>query len=173
MFRFLCIFVACAVGVAAEQDGKGDEAWEKYSPADGGFNVSFPKKPLVKEPSAATGNLHVAAVQRAAADELGFICQWKVTDKAFESKEVERAYLKGQQQGMMKGIKGKLIEEKEITTDGFLGLDFLVQANNMSLRSRSYVSGKRLVTLMVIGKDVDSVRSESAKKFLESFKESK
>jgi hypothetical protein len=173
MFRFLSIFVVLSVGVATKQKEKGDQSWEEYIPTGGGFHVSFPKKPAVKEPSAATGNLHVAAVQRTAVDELGFVCQWKVRDKAFENKEAERAYLKGQQIGMVKGSKGKLIEEKEITTDGFLGLDFIVEGNNATLRSRSYVSGKRIVTIMVLGKDSDAVRSESAKRFLESFKESK
>jgi hypothetical protein len=173
MSRFLCILVVLSVGVATEQKEKGDQSGEKYSPPTGGFHLSFPMKPSVKEPSAATGNLHVAFVQQTAIDELGFLCQWKVRDKAFENKEGKRAYLKGQQTGMVIGSKGKLIEEKEITTDGFLGLEFIIEAGNITLRSRSYVSGKRIVTIMVLGKDSDAVRSDSAKRFLESFRESK
>ncbi|HZZ77733.1 MAG TPA: hypothetical protein VFE62_04385, partial [Gemmataceae bacterium] len=39
--------------------------WEKYTPATGGFHIVFPKKPIVKDASAATGNFHVIGVKRA------------------------------------------------------------------------------------------------------------
>jgi hypothetical protein len=153
--------------------GLGDVSWEKYAPPAGGFEVSFLKKPDVKDASSATGNFNVAANPRVGADDVGFICQWKLKDKASEKKAADILYLRGQRTGIVNGVKGKLIEEKEIKCGEFQGLEFVVQASNATLRCRAYVSGKRIVTLMVVGKDADAVRTDDAKKFLDSFKESK
>jgi hypothetical protein len=158
-----------------EQKDKTDyEGWEKYNPAEGGFHAFFPKKPVVKKASPATGNFHVIGVQRSALDELGFSCQWKMKDQPSSNKDAEVAYLLGQQTGMVLSAKGKLIEGKEISVDGVLGRDFIVKIDEANtFRCRAFVSGKLIGTLTVYGKDAETVRSGDAKKFLESFKMSK
>lgn len=148
--------------------------WEKYDSREGGFHVYFPKKPVVKTPSSATGQFHVIGIQRTNANELSFSCQGKLKAEPFVDQAAEAAYLKGQQAGAVLSSKGKLIEEKEIEVDSVTGRDFIITFNETTtLRSRAFVFGKVICTITVFGKDADSVRTGDAKKFLESFKTNK
>jgi hypothetical protein len=174
MLRILFVLVAIIGNTATVEKEQVDDAWEKYNPSEGGFQISFPKKPVVKKASVMTGNFHVAGVQRMAINEFGFNCQWKIKDQPYADKDAEIPYLKGQQTGMVLAAKGKLVEEKEINLDGIRGRDFVVRLDAANtFRCRSFISGKLICTLAVYGKDADAVHTGDAKKFLESFKISK
>jgi hypothetical protein len=113
----------------------------------------------------------VAGVQRRAANELGYTCQWTIREKAYSSREAVTGYLRGQQAGALKSSKGKLVEEKDITLDGVPGREFTIELPDKNrMRCRSYLAGKRVVTLQVVGKDLESVRSTDAVKFFESLR---
>jgi hypothetical protein len=159
-----------SVEIKSEHDYQG---WKEYAPSEAAFEVRFPTEPVVNTPTPATGNFHVAGVQRRAVDELGYTCQWTIKEKAYSS-EAEGAYLRGQQAGALKSSKGKLVEEKDITLDGVPGREFIIElADKNVFRIRTYLAGKRMITLQVVGKDTESVRSLDAVKFFESLKISK
>jgi hypothetical protein len=155
---------------AVVQKPKHDyQGWKEYASAEAGFKVRFPGEPIVKTASPATGNFHLVGIQRQAIDELGYTCQWTIKEKAYENKEAEAAYLKGQQSGAVKSSKGKLVEENAIVSDGFTGRQYIIEvASQNVLHCRSYLAGKRVITLQVWGKDVESVQSPNAVKFFDS-----
>jgi hypothetical protein len=147
------------------------QGWKQYAPTEPGFEVWFPSEPLVRAASQATGNLHVAGVQRRGPDDLAFTCQWKIRDQPFASPEAELAYLMGQQLGALKSTKGRLLVEQEITLDGSRGREFIIAIDDTNVnRIRSYLAGKRMVSLQVLGKDKEAVHSTDATKFLDSLK---
>lgn len=152
----------------SEHDYQG---WKEYAPPEAAFEVRFPREPVVRPPSPPNGIFHVAGVQRQAVDELGYTCQWTIKEKAIGSKEVEAVYLKAQQTGALQSSQGKLVEEKDITLDGATGREFIIEYPDKQLfRCRSYLAGKRVITLQVMGKDTESVRSMDAAKFFDSLR---
>ena len=167
---------------ASLETKKGHEykGWIEFAPTDAGFQVRIPKEPIVKTGSSASSNLNTASILRKTADDLGFICQWEIRDQTGR-KEAEVIYLKGQQFGMLIATKGQLIEEKEIALDHVQGREWIIAigenkqfpATAETLRCRSYVVSKRMISLQVIGKNADAVRSTDAVTFLESLKISK
>jgi hypothetical protein len=75
--------------------------WIPYAPIEARFEVRFPKVPILKTASPATGNFHVAGVQRQTVNDLAFGCRWLIKENAFRSTQAEAAYLKGQQIGTL------------------------------------------------------------------------
>jgi hypothetical protein len=155
-----------------EQKSEHDyQGWKRYAPTESGFEVWFPREPQEKAASPATGNLHVAGVQRRAVDELAFTCQWKINDKPRANREAEVAYLLGQQTGALNSTKGRLVDGRTINLDGWQGREFTIAINNEHVsRVRTYLVGKRMISLQVLGKDAEAVRSNDAKTFFESLK---
>jgi hypothetical protein len=150
------------------------QGWKEYAAAEARFNLRFPGEPVVKTASPATGNFHRVSVQRQAVDELGYICQWAIKEKALESKAAEMVYLQGQQLGAVKASKGRLVEEKEITSDGFSGREYIIEVDIQNVvHWRCYRAGNRVIGLQLWGKDVESVQSPNAVKFLDSLTISK
>ena len=140
------------------------QGWKKYAPSEAAFQVLFPKEPVVKTPSPATGNFYVVGVQRQALDDVGYICQWTIKEKA-----PNKEYLKDQQMGALNSSRGKLVEESDITLDGVPGREFIIELPDKNVsRWRSYVAGNRVISVQVQGKDVESVRSGDAVMFLDS-----
>jgi len=151
-----------------EHDYKG---WKEYAPTEGGFEVRFPTEPAIKAPSPATGNFHIAGTQRQAPDELEFMCQWIIKGQPYDSKQAEVLYLRSQQLGMLTASKGQLVDEEEITLDSANGREFTIAIPGKEVvRSRSYLAGKRMITIQVWGKDTQAVGSTDATKFLDSLK---
>ena len=149
-------------------------AWKTYSPAEAAFEVRFPSEPTVKVASPDTGNFHIAGIQRHALNTLGYTCQWSIREKPFSNKEEESEYLKGQQTGALASSKGKLVEQKEITQDGFPGRQFIIEFGSQNtLHCRSYLAGKRVITLQVGQRSRNRQCSADAIKFLDSLKISK
>jgi len=148
--------------------------WKRYAPAEAAFEVRFPSEPIVHAPSNATGNLHVAAVQRKVVDELAFICQWTIKDRPYANRAAESAYLMGQQIGAVNASKGRLVEAKDINLSDALGRECIIAIDDQNVsRSRTFLAGKRMISLQVMGKDVGAVRSADATKFFDSLKISK
>jgi hypothetical protein len=92
-------------------------------------------------------------------------------EKPFEKKELEAAYLKGQQLGVLQATKGKLISEKEISVDGAQGREFIIQVSDKDMaRTRIVMAGRRVVHLQVWGMDQNALQSKDTEKFLQSLK---
>src|SRR5438093_13191457 len=115
MRRFAGLFLIVTAGCAsnpqpADNKPKHDyEGWKVYAPADGGFEVRFPKDPVLTPASPATGNLHMAGLKRQTPEELGYNCQWIFQAKPFSNKEAEMVYLKRQVKEALQAKKAKLV----------------------------------------------------------------
>ena len=145
------------------------QGWQEYAPSDARFRIHFPAAPQFKPPSPATGNMYVVGVTPRADDELEYLCHWKLRDQPFGSREADEAYLNAQQLGAVNSSGGKLLEEEAISADGFPGRRFIIEtAHRGILHNRSFVAGKRIVTLQVWGKTAAAVKSSQAVKFFDS-----
>jgi hypothetical protein len=155
---------------AEERKPKHDyQGWVVFAPEEGRFKVRFPKEPATKPAGPATGGFNVAGVPRQAAEQLGYIFQWKIREAPFSNKEEEAVYLKSQQSGSVQATKGKLLQDKELTTDRFTARECLIEVDGQNvIRRRAYVAGNRVITLSVMGKDAGAVQAESADKFFDS-----
>ena len=162
-------------GPAEEKKPEHDyNGWSRYAPADAQFEVRFPSEPIVQPPSQANGNLHVAGVERKTVNSLAFICQWTIEKQPKASRAAEAAYLMGQQIGAVNSTKGRLVEGKDITLGDVNGREFTVAVGKDDVtRVRGYLAGKRMISLQVVGKDTEAVRSIDAQKFLDSLQISK
>jgi hypothetical protein len=136
--------------------------WVKFSPPGMGVEVSFPKAPQMLPD---IGDVHAAGVGRIADFELGYQIEWQMTSKSMDESEFLKI-----KNGILRDSKGKLVDEKKITKDGFAGLDIVIDQSGTFSRSQAYISGKRLVILGLLGRDEKAVRSEAAEKFFASFK---
>jgi hypothetical protein len=147
---------------------KDYQGWTEYAPPEGGFEVRFPTEPTVRAASPATGNFHIADSK---GQDLEFKCQWIIKDQPYANKQAEIVYLRSQQAGMLTASKGQLIDEEEITLHGSNGREFTIEIpNKQVVRCRSYLAGKRMISVQVWGKDAEAVRSTEAEKFLDSLK---
>jgi hypothetical protein len=96
-------------------------------------------------------------------DSLGFNCAWLVRETPFD-KEAGLAQINK----VRKEIPGTLLEEKEITIQGYTGRDFSVQSGTECVRIRVVVAGKMVVVLTLVDVHVDGLRSKDAIMFIES-----
>jgi hypothetical protein len=146
--------------------------WKEYSPKDKSFAVWLPEKGKHKDREATIflkGNilkLRVARVEQdggPAFDAGVLILPLKLRKTpAAELIDVTR-------DSYVKEVKGKLLEEKEITQMGVSGKEFLVQTGEGLGRLRVFAVGARVYRAEVAG-NKEQVESADAKTFLDSYK---
>jgi hypothetical protein len=157
--------------LASAQD---ESKWKVFAPKDAGLAVKFPGDPVVKSGMHEGETVYLAGIQRKAIDDLGYVVQWTTKEKAFADKMVEGEFVRNFQKGAVLSTKGKLVEEKEVSLDGLVGRQFIIELPDKNvLHSRVYVAGKRVVNLQAWGKDKEAVCSKDAMRFFESLTISK
>jgi len=150
------VFISVAAASQTPEEGA------LYSPKEAAFELRFPAEPTVqKKPQLFGSVIIMAGIQRKSVEEFGYVCQWLIRDKAFDSPEAENIYLIGQQIGSVTGSKGKLLHEKKISLNGINGREFAVQvSDNNVFRCRVFLAGKRVINVQVWGKDLQALDSE-------------
>jgi hypothetical protein len=148
-----------------------ESGWKGYAPPSADFAVQFPIEPTVLPASPQNLNYHTAGVQRHAVDDLAYVCRWKLNEKPYSDRMREALFLRGYQVGLAASEQGKVVEEQDAACDGFAGREYFIGARDgTTLRCRSFVAGTRVITLLAVGKDAESVRSPNATRFLDSLR---
>jgi hypothetical protein len=168
LYDLTLAFVISLLTNVASQPPAGDRL---YAPKEAEFELRFPTKPTIIEKPHLSGTIAVASVQRKSVEEFGYVCQWFIREKAFDSTEAEIIYLKGQQSGSVAASKGKLLQERRVTLKGIKGREFAVEvSDNNVFRCRVFVTGKRVIHVQVWGTDLKALDSKEVSAFFDSLK---
>ena len=168
LYELALAFVISLLTNVASQPPEADKL---YAPKEAEFEIRFPTKPNIVEKPKLSRTIVVASVQRKSVEEFGYVCQWFIREKAFDSTEAEIIYLKGHQTRSVAASKGKLLQERRVTLKGIKGREFAVEvSDNNVFRCRVFVAGKRVIHVQVWGTDLKALDSKEVSAFFDSLK---
>jgi hypothetical protein len=157
--------VVCAL--PAMQQNPKDE-WKEYPYAGDGFSVSAPAEPVLtkqnKDTTAGPVEVHNYAI------ELGNNSGVMISSTQFQNVQGDpKALVQGAKTGAIGAMNAKITSEKEITIDGYPGIQFDAESENFHIRSRMYMIKGRLLTLLAIA-PADSKIPAAADRVFDSLK---
>lgn len=153
------------------------KAWKEFTSAGGRFAVLLPGLPSegVRKIETAVGQLDMHAIHlHAAADYVIFYTDYP---QDLEDQSMSKRALDEGRDGGVKNVKGRVLEEKEITLEAHPGRYLRVETGNgLTIRSKLIIVGKRLYNLAVFTNDTAApegilkFHEEIATRFLDSFR---
>jgi hypothetical protein len=152
--------------------GGADKKLTEYKNAEGKFKILFPGKPKL-ETTRGLNNVMVYVFSVEAAD-------WAYTLNYYDSPvalgtDNLPTLLSAEIDGIYKGLAGKKAAQKLIKIQGNQAAEHagtITKPRDMTVRGRSVIVGDRVYNILVLG-SADFVKTDSAKKFLESFQVTK
>ena len=151
--------------------GEPAKDWKPYHSKEGGFEVSFPGKPLESRQLVKTGlgTLQVTMLLLEHKKEAAFVVSFTdFSEEAFKGGDDEKR-LNFARDGAVASAKGKLKSEKKITLAKFPGRELVIESDTRgTVRTRIYAVEKRLYQTMAVGSKA-FVQSKDAERFLNSF----
>jgi hypothetical protein len=150
----------------ANSDSK--EEWKVYSYESDGFAVSAPGEPtLTKQNQDSPGGkveVHNYAI------ELGNNSGVMISTTLFPNVQGDpKTLVQGAKNGAVDTMNAKITSEKEITIDGYPGVQFEADSQNFHIRSRMYVVKDRLLMLLAIAPNESKI-PPTADRVFDSFK---
>lgn len=175
----LIALVTC--GVVAQ---KNPSAWKEFTSKEGQFTVSFPGTPTAIvdtiDTSAGRSRIHIFTLQ---ADPLFYYISYIDVPKSPQTREEHKAALDADRDRAV--AKRRLISESEITFDGIVGRELLLESAIQIAKGRFFYAKNRVYHLIVSaapdvafrnGKtsanaaDLTELYEASSKRFFDSFK---
>jgi len=130
---FLTFVVASSVFAFQATD------WIKVAPIGGGFSVMMPGKPEEEVKPGKDFTSHLFTVTSDKAVYLAAFAEYAPNVKLNVSGE-----LAANRDNFLKALDAKLIDSKEISMDGHIGLEFTGESDQASFKSRVYLIGNRI-----------------------------
>ena len=155
---------------AAEYNPKN---WKEFTSEEGRFSALFPGTPVRQVGKAEQGEMYMYLLRTFA--------EYAVMYIEFPQPTIDTAHIKamldGGRDSGLASVEGRLLEEKDISLDGYTGRYHKVLAGTgHTLRSRTYVVGNRMYVVFIVMRDegappaILKFHDETAAKFLDSFK---
>jgi hypothetical protein len=153
------------------------QSWKEFSSAQGRFAALFPGTPAEQTEAVDTASgkidMHTVSLSSVAF----YVVAYSDFPFNLEEPETIKQNLDNGRDMGVKGVDGRLLEEKEITVEGHPGRYLKVQAGNGGIiRSKIIIVGNRNYTLVVVTNDQGAPEAtlrfheEIASKFHDSFK---
>jgi hypothetical protein len=159
-FAFSLVLLAAAAGQASAQT----TLWTKFSSSEGRFAVLMPGQPLREEQSKDTRAGKVVMRFFTVGSEKGLFI---VAYADYQIGEA-RQELNANRDSFLKGMKATLVSESDIKLRENPGREIRAERDQLSIRSRIYLVGKRYYQLIAIT-PATLPGSLEADKFLTSF----
>jgi formylglycine-generating enzyme required for sulfatase activity len=153
------------------------DKWEEFTSEDTSFSVKFPAKQKTKVEVLSSGNRFTMGAN----GESAFFVAQKAPAPLRLSKAAKQEFLEAMRDRHVAEIKGgKLTREKEITFDGFPGLEFTIEGENplspdpdpeiVIIRTRMILVGEYIYDLFVVPYTKEFDSSSVTNSFFKSFK---
>jgi hypothetical protein len=166
-FIFIGLLSLFVPGQAAGTD------WQALAPKDGGFSILFPGIPTEsnKAIKTASGTTNVTLFELKVPPGDGrFVFGYSQLPDSSILVGTEDKHLDNARDGAVASSKGKLIREKSLLLDTHPGRELYIEVEGKAIvLMRMYAVKHRLYQVVVVG-SADLVTSQSAAKFLDSFK---
>jgi hypothetical protein len=155
----LVLVLAVASSLAAFQEGE----WVKLAPAESGFSVMMPGKAEEELQRSDDFTLHLYSVSTPAG-----IYMASYGDYAPRINLDSDGELAANRDNFLKGLNARLIETRNITLNGYKGVEFTGENDMTFFKSRVYINGNRVYQIMTA---VDTGKDDSANvnRFFASF----
>jgi hypothetical protein len=139
------------------------KTWSEFTSTDGGFSASFPGKPKETTESGAEGNTTHTFIVETNFGREAFAVSYLDTNHIGDDSFLE----------LLAGFEGTVKSKKPITLNGQSGLEFDIESSfsttPLLIRNRMFLVNQRVFQVMVTAAK-DTINSDDAKKFLDSFK---
>ena len=124
------------------------EKWEEYTSEQGRFRIRFPGKP--KEEYSPVG-VNFFTYNGLLEYRVSYVDEPELSDTLDSAKQYLRESRSASQE-IVKYSNERIIEEKEVTFDGYPGLFTYVESGKAWIRTQEIVVGKRVFTIIVEGR---------------------
>lgn len=136
--------------------------WASFEPEGVGFSVIMPGKPVETITKRPTYTLHSFTVTQGRSI---FSASYSDYTTALDPSTSITANI----DKFNKSLDARLLTTREITLDGRSGVEFTAETDALNVRSRVFVTGKRMFQVVaLVFKDVDDTRNVD--RFFDSFK---
>ena len=160
---FISVLLLVLSSVAAAQE-EPPPPWERFEPEGGGFSVLMPGKPVETISKKRTFTLHSFTVTMGRGTYVASYSDYEPGAKLDRS-----TALTTNRDKFNKSFEATLLTSREITLDGYPGLEFTSETPAVTLRSQMFLIANRMFqTATMVFKDVDE--SRNVDRFFESFK---
>ncbi|HYG79780.1 MAG TPA: hypothetical protein VD861_05295 [Pyrinomonadaceae bacterium] len=143
--------------------------WKEVISDRGRFRVLFPREPTVVDSSGGPAGLHGFSLSEGG-------IQWKAVYNDFpdpttdDPEQLRRAYRESAQ--VMAGRGGKLLRQEEVTLNGKLGTEMVIEGGGKLRFTRAFIVARRMYILEVVYKREaggDSTLPKDVGQFFDSF----
>jgi hypothetical protein len=142
--------------------GQVDKDWVKFEPEGAGFSVRVPSKPVEQPSDKKALRMFSVAVGRA-------VFAMSYADRAPGKTLNVQKVLESNRDTFNEKFNAKLLTSRNLTLEGWPGLEFTSESPAANIKSRVFLVGNREYQLVcLVFRDVDM--SSSVDIFLESFK---
>lgn len=170
-FSLPILLALCALAAQA-----GDDKAQRivFNSESGGFSVTFPQKPKKQINKTPTDlgqiDVHIFLVDL---KDRAFLTSYNDYPNGTVTPDTRKTILDGVIEGNAKGSKGKVLEQKVVTTgkkEKLEGREVLIEMENIKgfYRARVYLKGDRLYQVVALGAG-DWAKSDEVTKYLDSF----
>lgn len=145
--------------------------WKDFSDAQGRFKVKLPGTPVHQASETPTPQGPIKTNQFSIGDEFGV----SYTDHPMETFSMpgfdSSAFLIATHSNMASGVKGRVLQQRRVTLDGYVGLESVFDLpDQKEVLARSYLVGNRVYLVLAIVPAGSQVASDDVQMFVNSFK---
>jgi hypothetical protein len=166
------IFGVLVSVAAASYDKLVPYRWETYKAPNGAFSIDLPGTPNVeaKRAPAEDGSMvtiNLVSVQPT--NHVAYTCAY--TDREGTSDKSPKEILELARDGSLMKIQGSLISQKQITSQGYPGLEWQARARgNSMVDARDFAVGNRLYMIMAVATDEHDREPKTIQRIFDSFR---
>ena len=122
--------------------------WVKFESTEGNFSVLMPAKPTEsKETKPSPHGDYTSTIYMAQGDGANFLAGWVDYQPSFNF-DVQ-GELEANRDNFVKGVKGTLLNSRNIAFKNFKGLEFEGTTDKFSFKSRAFIVGRRPYLILV------------------------
>ena len=166
------VFAALVAMAVANYDKLLPHKWQTYTAPDNSFTIELPGKPTVEATEAPVeggGTKPVTIVSVKASDSTEYMVSF-VEDDSIAGKSADEV-LANARDGSLAKIQGKVLQQNQLTVQGYPALEVQASARGNSwIDSRLVVVGKRLYMIMAIATVEQDRDTKNIHRMFESFK---
>ena len=163
------VMVSVAV---ASYDKQLPYRWETYKAPNGAFSIDLPGTPNVesKQAPAEDGTLvTITLVSVQPTNHLAYTCAY--TDREGMRDKSPKEVLELARDGSLTKLQGSLISQKQITSQGYPGLEWQARARgNSMVDARFFAVGNRLYMIMAVATDEHDREPKTNQRIFDSFR---